>query len=128
MIGAVKLCPSCFGEHGLEAQAKKRRGRPPIRTAAYWREYYRVKQQEWRAAHQRPKLNREQLAQSVVPAAFRTEEACAYLGHISKQSLYRWVAEGLLHPSRHWRYMLFSREELDKFLTQTRNGAWKRTA
>ena len=30
---------------------KKKRGRPPIRTAAYWREYYRQKQREWRAVH-----------------------------------------------------------------------------
>jgi len=30
---------------------KKKRGRPRIRTAAYWREYYRQKQREWRAVH-----------------------------------------------------------------------------
>jgi hypothetical protein len=30
---------------------KKNRGRPRIRTAAYWREYYRQKQREWRAVH-----------------------------------------------------------------------------
>src|SRR5579885_239351 len=30
---------------------RKRRGRPRIRTARYWREYYARKQREWRAAH-----------------------------------------------------------------------------
>jgi hypothetical protein len=30
---------------------RKKRGRPRIRTAAYWREYYRQKQREWRAVH-----------------------------------------------------------------------------
>jgi hypothetical protein len=33
----------------------KKRGRPRVRTAAYWREYYRLKQREWRAAHLRIK-------------------------------------------------------------------------
>jgi hypothetical protein len=32
-------------------RAKKKRGRPRIRTAKYWREYYRQKQREWRAVH-----------------------------------------------------------------------------
>ncbi|PYJ26466.1 MAG: hypothetical protein DME89_12675 [Verrucomicrobia bacterium] len=31
----------------------KKRGRPQIRTAEYWREYYARKQREWRAAHPR---------------------------------------------------------------------------
>src|SRR5436189_4838803 len=30
-----------------------KRGRPRIRTAEYWREYYTRKQREWRAAHPR---------------------------------------------------------------------------
>jgi len=29
----------------------RKRGRPRIRTAEYWREYYARKQREWRAAH-----------------------------------------------------------------------------
>jgi hypothetical protein len=36
----------------LMARSKKR-GRPRIRTADYWREYYTRKQREWRAAHPR---------------------------------------------------------------------------
>jgi hypothetical protein len=34
----------------------KKRGRPRIRTAEYWREYYTRKQREWRAAH--PQITR----------------------------------------------------------------------
>jgi hypothetical protein len=30
---------------------KKKRGRRRIRTAEYWRKYYRQKQREWRAVH-----------------------------------------------------------------------------
>ena len=72
-----------------------------------------------KATHSRSPAN-------VFPAAFRTNETLAYLGGISAVTLYRWVAAGLLHPSRHSRYLLFSKEELDKFLGQTRNGTWKR--
>jgi hypothetical protein len=36
---------------------KKKRGRPRIGTAAYWREYYRQKQREWRAAHRYSRLD-----------------------------------------------------------------------
>jgi hypothetical protein len=31
----------------------EKRGRPRIRTAEYWRQYYTLKQREWRAAHPR---------------------------------------------------------------------------
>jgi hypothetical protein len=31
----------------------KKRGRRRIRSAEYWRAYYRLKQREWRAAHPR---------------------------------------------------------------------------
>jgi hypothetical protein len=36
----------------------EKRGRPRIRTAEYWREYYTRKQREWRAAHPRIKTGR----------------------------------------------------------------------
>jgi hypothetical protein len=36
---------------GKHMGEKKKRGRPRIRTAEYWREYYRMKQREWRAVH-----------------------------------------------------------------------------
>jgi hypothetical protein len=61
-----------------------------------------------------------------MPAAFKTAEALAYLGGISAPTLYRWVDAGLLHPIRHCRYLLFAKDELDRFLSQTRNGTWKR--
>jgi len=38
----------------------KKRGRPRIRTAEYWREYYTRKQREWRAAHPRITGGRKQ--------------------------------------------------------------------
>jgi len=37
----------------------KKRGRPRIRTAQYWREYYTRKQREWRAAHPRIRTGRK---------------------------------------------------------------------
>jgi hypothetical protein len=37
----------------------EKRGRPRIRTAEYWREYYTRKQREWRAAHPRIRTERE---------------------------------------------------------------------
>ena len=37
----------------------KKRGRPRIRTAEYWREYYTRKQREWRAAHPRSEAERK---------------------------------------------------------------------
>jgi hypothetical protein len=39
---------------------KKKRGRRRIRSAEYWREYYTLKQREWRAAHPRTKTGRKQ--------------------------------------------------------------------
>src|SRR5207248_4464996 len=36
----------------------KKRGRPRIRTAEYWRDYYTRKQREWRAAHPRIRRGR----------------------------------------------------------------------
>jgi len=38
---------------------KWKRGRPRIRTAAYWRAYYALKQRQWRAAHRRTKKGQE---------------------------------------------------------------------
>jgi Helix-turn-helix domain len=63
---------------------------------------------------------------NVISAAFKTDEALAYLGGISAVTLYRWVERGLLHPNRHSRFLLFSKVELDRFLRQTRDRRWKR--
>src|SRR5258705_7174826 len=38
----------------------KKRGRPQIRTAEYWREYYKRKKREWGAAHPRIKTHGSQ--------------------------------------------------------------------
>jgi len=39
---------------------KWKRGRPRIRSAAYWRAYYALKQRQWRAAHRQTKKAPEQ--------------------------------------------------------------------
>ena len=58
----------------------KKRGRPQIRTAEYWREYYTRKQREWRAAHRHsffrnfaPPFSVEQVGMEA-PACFPTNE------------------------------------------------------
>jgi hypothetical protein len=38
---------------------KWKRGRPRIRSAAYWRKYYAFKQRQWRAAHRRTNKGRK---------------------------------------------------------------------
>src|SRR5439155_22467419 len=49
--------PTCCQPLHVMHQDKKR-GRPQIRTAEYWREYYTRKQREWRAAHPRIRTGR----------------------------------------------------------------------
>jgi len=41
------------------AAKKEKPGRPRIRTAAYWRVYYRLKQRQWRTAQRRAKTGRK---------------------------------------------------------------------
>jgi hypothetical protein len=65
-------------------------------------------------------------AATVIPAAFNLEATLAYLGGVSAPTLHRWVDRGLLRPNRHSRYLLFSKVELDRFLSETRNWRWKR--
>jgi hypothetical protein len=45
----------------------KKRGRPRIRSAEYWRAYYTRKQRDWRAAHPRARKRQKQkmVAQTV---------------------------------------------------------------
>jgi hypothetical protein len=54
----------------------------------------------------------------VTPGAFKAKGACQYLGGISLVSLHRLVERGLLRPNRCLRHLIFSREELDRFLSQ----------
>src|SRR6266496_841532 len=50
---AFIICLRCAIRYLDFMGKKKKRGRPRIRTAEYWREYYTRKQREWRAAHPR---------------------------------------------------------------------------
>src|SRR5713101_6700854 len=55
--------PACLPSRDWETKGIrkiKKRGRPRIRTAEYWREYYTRKQREWRAAHLRIRTTRTQ--------------------------------------------------------------------
>ncbi len=55
---------------------------------------------------------------AIQPAAFKLPEACQYLGGISKATVRRLVKRGLLRPNRHLRYLVFSKAELDRFVTE----------
>jgi len=46
----------------------KKRGRRRIRSAEYWRVYYRLKQREWRAAHPRSRRDMDISLQSLEEA------------------------------------------------------------
>jgi hypothetical protein len=46
----------------------KKRGRRRIRSAEYWRAYYRLKQREWRAAHPRARRDMDISLQSLEEA------------------------------------------------------------
>lgn len=50
--------------------------------------------------------------------AFKIRAAGAYLGGLSTPSIHRLVARGLLKPNRALRHLLFSKEELDRFLSE----------
>jgi hypothetical protein len=47
---------------------------------------------------------------------FKLKPAAAYLGGLSVPTMHRLVARGLLRPNRCLRHLIFSREELDRFL------------
>jgi excisionase family DNA binding protein len=47
--------------------------------------------------------------------AYKLAPAAHYLG-LSKPSVYRLVARGLLRPNRATRHLLFAKQELDRFL------------
>jgi predicted DNA-binding transcriptional regulator AlpA len=48
--------------------------------------------------------------------ALKLKEARAYLGGLSKPSIYRLVQRGLLKPNRSLRHLTFARSELDRFI------------
>ena len=53
-----------------------------------------------------------------VPGALKLKPAAQYLGGLSVPSMHRLVARGLLKPNRALRHLLFSQEELDRFLRE----------
>ncbi len=61
-------------------------------------------------------IGSEDLADTVPQGAFKLKAAAKYLGGISAPTMRRIVARGLLKPNRSLRHLLFSREELDRFL------------
>ena len=48
--------------------------------------------------------------------ALKLKEARRYLGGLSIPTMHRLMKRGLLRPNRALRHLLFSREELDRFL------------
>jgi hypothetical protein len=48
--------------------------------------------------------------------ALKLNEARAYLGNLSKPTMYRLIKRGLLKANRSTRYCLFARTELDRFI------------
>ena len=57
-------------------------------------------------------------AEQAQRGALKLKPAANYLGGLSKPTMYRLVARGLLKPNRATRHLLFSRRELDRFLSQ----------
>jgi hypothetical protein len=52
--------------------------------------------------------------------AYKTDEACAALGGISKPTLWRLEKRELLKPSRALRTPLWSRAEIERYLEETK--------
>jgi hypothetical protein len=50
--------------------------------------------------------------------ALKLREARQYLGGLSTPTIHRLIKRGLLRPNRALRHLLFSREELDRFLRE----------
>jgi excisionase family DNA binding protein len=53
-----------------------------------------------------------------VRGAFKLKPAAAYLGGLSVPTMHRLIDRGLLRSNRALRHLLFSREELDRFLRE----------
>jgi hypothetical protein len=50
--------------------------------------------------------------------AFKLKEARQYLGGLSVPTMHRLIRKGQLKPNRQLRHLIFSRAELDRFLSQ----------
>jgi DNA-binding transcriptional MerR regulator len=53
---------------------------------------------------------------AVQGGAMKSRAAREFLGGISTPTLHRLIKRGLLRPNRSTRHLLFTREELDRFL------------
>jgi hypothetical protein len=51
-----------------------------------------------------------------LPGALKLHPAREYLGGLSVPTMHRLIQRGLLRPCRSLRHLLFSREELDRFI------------
>jgi hypothetical protein len=49
---------------------------------------------------------------------FKLKAAAVYLGGVSIATMHRLMKRGLLRPNRALRHLLFTREELDRFLRE----------
>jgi len=56
------------------------------------------------------------VAPSIQPRALKLEAARAYLGGLSKVTMWRLIRKGLLRPNRSIRHLLFDIEELNRFI------------
>ena len=58
------------------------------------------------------------VAPSTPVGALKLKPAAQYLGGLSVPTMHRLIRRGLLRPNRAVRHLLFSREELDRFLRE----------
>ena len=65
-----------------------------------------------------PQLKSAPRDAKVSPGALKLKEARQYLGGLSVPTMHRLIRRGLLRPNRALRHLLFSREELDRFLRE----------
>jgi hypothetical protein len=54
----------------------------------------------------------------LAPGALKLKPAAEYLGGLSVPTMHRLIHRGLLRPNRALRHLLFSRQELDRFLRE----------
>jgi hypothetical protein len=57
-------------------------------------------------------------SQNAPNGTLKLKEARQYLGGLSVPTMHRLIKRGLLKPNRTLRHLLFTRKELDRFLSQ----------
>jgi hypothetical protein len=73
-----------------------------------------------KSGHPKPMTKTEKKKSAVSPRALKIDDACAYLGGISRSTLRRMVSRGLITPCRPTRITLFEIGELDRALIASR--------